>query len=485
MEIKLKEIWQRVIGSELSSHHQIDAESDFFHIGGNSLALVNVQGLIKTELNVELTLVQLFENPTLGALARQIDPSREAIREGIISSKTVPDMTEIPLSLSSTSTRRIEWQQETAISDDLYELEINPEPKDQGLPFKTVVITGATGFLGKELLRRMIHDNHIDKIHAIAVRRRKSDLPAIFSDPKVELHQGDLKALRLGLSEAKAREIFAETDAVIHNGADVSFMKAYTSLFKANVGSTRELVKLCLPFHVPIHFVSSAGVAHLSGKTSFSEESVAAFEPPRNGTDGYIATKWVSERFLELVSEKFSVPVWIHRPSNITGDDAPDLDIMTNILTFSKKMCKVPISSTWRGTLDFVSVERVAADILDKVKNDSAHTSGMVKYVHECGDLEVAVNDMKSSLERQTGQKFEATSLGEWTKAAVAEGLDELVATYLNSASKASFIFPKLLKTGCRRPQIDNGMEGGARRANLSQFSLGGDLSKVVISFLT
>lgn len=474
---KLKEIWQRVLGDELTSLHQIEAESDFFHIGGNSITLVNVQGFIKSELNVELSLVQLFENPTLGALIREIDATSEAINDETVSSMTAPEMVKISPPSSYTA-GRIDWAQETAMTDDLYELEINPEPKDQGLPFKTVVITGATGFLGKEMIRQMIDDTHIDKIHAIAVRRRKSDLPAIFSNPKVDLHQGDLKAPRLGLSEGKARKIFAEADAAIHNGADVSFMKTYTSLSKANVGSTRELVKLCLPFHVPIHFVSSAGVAHLSGKTLFSEESVAAFQPPQDGTDGYIATKWASERILELVSEKFSIPVWIHRPSNITGEDAPDLDIMTNILNFSKMMRKVPVSRAWQGTLDFVSVERVAADILDEVKNDSAHQGGMVKYVHESGELEIAVDDMKLSLERQTGQKFESMSLEEWTQAAVAEGLNELVAAYLNSAAEMSFVFPKLLKADRRRPTTAMRTNGGERRASPPKSSLGETLRR-------
>jgi hybrid polyketide synthase/nonribosomal peptide synthetase ACE1 len=189
----------------------------------------------------------------------------------------------------------IDWEKETALTDDLYDTEISSAPKDRRLAFKTVAITGATGFLGKEILRRMIDDVHIDEIHAIAVRRRVSDLPTIFSDAKVQVHRGDLNAPGLGLSEAKAKEIFGETDAVIHNGADASFLKSYKTLSRTNVGSTRELVKLCLPSRVPIHFISSASVAHLSGQPSFGEYSVAEFEPPGDGSDGYTATKWASE----------------------------------------------------------------------------------------------------------------------------------------------------------------------------------------------
>lgn len=449
-ESELRDIWKQVLGDDIMSIHQVNSDTDFFHIGGTSLALIKVQTLIKSSFATEIPVVQLFEHSTLGAMMKQINPPDDFafIQEG---DPAAPSLNEI------------NWEKETALTDDLYEAEIDVTPKDQGLGFKTVAITGASGFLGKEILRQMIDDVHIDKIHVIALRRRKSDLPAIFSDPKVRVHQGNLNAPRLGLSKAKAQEIFAETDAVIHNGADVSFLKTYQSLSKVNVGSTRELVKLCLGNRVPIHFISSASVAHLSGETSFGEGSVSAFSPPPDGSDGYTATKWASERFLELVGERFSLPIWIHRPSSITGDDAPALDLMTNMLQFSKMMRKVPSSPAWSGTLDFVSVENAAYGIMQEVKNDSAHPNGMVKYVYESGDLEIAVQDMKGSLELQAGEKYEMVDIETWTRDAVTEGLDQLIATYLQTAADLPIVFPKLLRSESKRPRIE---EIGAPRTS-------------------
>jgi hybrid polyketide synthase/nonribosomal peptide synthetase ACE1 len=83
------------------------------------------------------------------------------------------------------------------------------------IPFKTVVITGSTGFLGKELLTRMVADEGIEKIYAIAVRKPKSNLPTIFSDPKVEVHGGDPAAPLLDSSVATAKEILTVADSVI------------------------------------------------------------------------------------------------------------------------------------------------------------------------------------------------------------------------------------------------------------------------------
>ena len=97
----------------------------------------------------------------------------------------------------------------------------------------------------------------------------------------------------------------------------------------------------------------------------------------------------------------------------------------------------------------------------------------MVKYVHESGELEVAAYDTKPSLERQTGQKLKSMSLGEWTKAAVAEDLDELVAAYPNSAAEMPFVFPELLKAECRNPAIAMRTNEGERRADPPESSLG------------
>lgn len=452
-EIILQGLWADLLSIELDT---IGADDSFFSKGGDSVKAMRLTSLAKS-VHIKLIVADIFNNPVLCDMAAiaVFEDEKASIR--INSFASAPTETSLANEhggvvieqvgsqpITTTSAGSINWARESAVTDDLYEIDIYPKSSKQLRSFKTVVITGATGFLGKELIRQMIDDTRIEKIQAIAIRRCKSELPAIFSHPKIELHHGDLSAPLLGLTPEKAKCIFAEADAVIHNGADVSFFKTYKSLSKTNVGSTRELIKLCLPSRVQMHFVSSAGVAHLSDRSSFGEESITAFEPPTDGTDGYTATKWASERFLELVSEKFNLPIWIHRPSGITGQGAPDLDLMTNLIKYAKALRKVPISQAWKGTLDFVSVERVAAEILDEVLNDSPDSSGLIKYIHESGDIQIGVDDMQASLEEQTSQKFQAVELNQWTAMAVEAGLDELVAEYFISSAKIPIFFPKL-----------------------------------------
>ncbi|KAI9753134.1 MAG: putative Hybrid PKS-NRPS biosynthetic cluster [Chaenotheca gracillima] len=421
-EAKLRRLWKEVLSDEIATHHTIDAQADFFHVGGSSLLLVSLQHLINKTFGVSMPLFQLFEASTLGGMAARLGDSGKA-----------------------ENSVRIDWEKETQLSADLWQLEalstaIRPAANPQ-----VVLLTGSTGFVGKVILAQLVADSSIKKIHCVAVRKDQKDLPLLFASEKIELHSGDLKLPRLGLSEEGAVRVFGEVDAVVHNGADVSFMKSYQTLSKTNVFSTKELVKLCLPRKSSIHFISSASVTHLSGKDAFDETSAASYPPPTDGSDGYSATKWAGENYLEKASKEFGLPVWIHRPSSVTGDGAPAMDLMSNILKYSWLMKAVPYSASWQGYLDFISVDKVATAVAREV-HDNKPKSGSLTYLFESGDLELPVEDIQAALEKETNSQFAVLSVKEWASRAQNAGLDALVAIYLGGAESTPLVFPRLLK---------------------------------------
>ncbi|RKH58570.1 type I polyketide synthase [Corallococcus llansteffanensis] len=74
VEATLEEIWRRLLGVE-----RVDPHENFFDLGGNSLIGLKVIGEVKRRLGVDVPVVALFANPTLGALARLLArPSDEA-----------------------------------------------------------------------------------------------------------------------------------------------------------------------------------------------------------------------------------------------------------------------------------------------------------------------------------------------------------------------------------------------------------------------
>ncbi|KAL9130700.1 MAG: hypothetical protein Q9217_001179 [Psora testacea] len=422
-ETQLKQVWERILSKDVANFYTIGAEADFFHVGGNSLLLVRLQAQIQQTFGAVLPLVQLFEASTLGGMASQIDNSW--VRE------MAP----------------IDWESETKFCFDSLPIESVSRVKRPASSPRVVILTGSTGFLGKAILRQLMANANIEKIHCVAMR--KDPNRQLLNDfGKVVEHKGDLTLPLLGLSEQDATSVFGEADTIIHNGADVSFLKTYHSLKRPNVESTKELAKMALGRQIPFHFVSTAGVAVLTKEDQFGEVSAASYLPPRDGSNGYTASKWASERYLEQVSEHGDLPVWIHRPSSIIDDGAPDLDIMHNLLKYSRLLKAVPDTDRMAGYFDFISVDRVAEGLVREVVQGSGGPRQPVRYVHASGELVLPVAGLKGFLEEESASEFLALPLSEWTVRAAEMGLDGMVAAYLDTLRDLEdpILFPRLVK---------------------------------------
>lgn len=446
MESRLLQLWEQVISHEVLSQHTINKESDFFHVGGSSILLVRLRAEAEKTFATTVSLFRLFEASTLGGMAALVDSTATFVAvnpsSGHSGGTSILDVDAVVQPGQS-----IDWEAETAVSPSL--LQMRAAPKLSGKP-RVVVLTGATGFLGQAILKHLLEDSIIQKIHCLAVRRDVSaDLPVLFDSPKVVVHRGDLAMPCFGLSEDAVSSIFSEAHAVIHNGADVSFMKSYASLKPINVSSTRELVRLSLPHRVSFHYISTASVAQLTREHRWAQQSVKAYPPPP-ATDGYVASKWASERYLEKVSDQCATaapPMWIHRPSSIRGADAPQTDLVTNLLQFAKEVRAVPATTAWSGWLDFVSVGSAARQIVDEVCKDQSRP-GSVKYLYESGEEVIPLADLGDVLGRETGSKFAQLPVEEWVARAEAQGLSPLLGEFLRAHADVPLIFTRLDKDG-------------------------------------
>ncbi|KOS21562.1 Nonribosomal peptide synthetase 14 [Escovopsis weberi] len=346
-EEKLKNVWKAALpGNGLGI--QIRKTSDFFSVGGNSLLLIRLRAAIGNAFGVGISLADLFHASTLESLAGRIDCR----------------------SPNSHQTQKIDWKAEMTLDATLPIAKtvrhLMPTPSEQPI---TVILTGSTGFLGREIVRHLIGHPLIARVHCVAVRQGRS-LPA--SD-KLVVHNGDLSARFLGLSEADAQDVFSTASAIIHNGAEVSHMKTYQTLRSTNVESTRQLIELALrtanDMGAPVpsfHFISSAGVGGLAIAPEFPEMSVVPYPPAAEEPNGYIAAKYVSECLLESASRRLGLPVTIHRPSNISGPGVQDRDIVHSIWRWSERMRAAPdlVAAGATGAFDFVGVNTCAAGIV-------------------------------------------------------------------------------------------------------------------------
>ena len=125
--------------------------------------------------------------------------------------------------------------------------------------FREVLLTGATGFVGRFLLRDLLRQDDSLVVHCLvradgvehgfARIRAALEHAEIWDDafgPRIRVVAGDIRAPRLGLSDTKFDDLCRRIDAVYHLAADLSLVSSYASIRDVNATSLRNVLALCL-----------------------------------------------------------------------------------------------------------------------------------------------------------------------------------------------------------------------------------------------
>ncbi|KAH7322436.1 putative hybrid NRPS/PKS enzyme [Stachybotrys elegans] len=367
----LKTVWQDVLGNkELGV--DITPSSNFFLVGGNSLLVIRLQARIRQMFSVTIRIVDLLSSNSLGQMARKIE-------EGI-------------------DVEPLDWEKETTpptIPGFLQGI-----PKATPTTKKTLLVTGATGYLGRRVVAKLVSDPTVEKIHCVAIRDKSSETTRKLPDsPKLQLYDGNLSFPLLGLSEQEFRVLATEVNTILHLGGVRSFWDNYHVLQPTNVQSTKELVKLAAINQVPIHYISTFGA--LSDDANAGPAASAAGNPPAvDGSNGYVASRWASERILERSADALGIPYTIHRflPTSEQLTPGKILDEFTQFVDLSGVM---PEMAGWEGRMDMMPAEQA----VDKVYQPLLEQQPKSTFIHHQSPIGVEVAALRAHLEKQRGDK--------------------------------------------------------------------------------
>ncbi|WP_433664812.1 carboxylic acid reductase [Nocardia sp. CA-128927] len=211
-----------------------------------------------------------------------------------------------------------------------------PRPSTQ---VRTVLLTGASGFLGRYLTLEWLERLSLVGGKLICLVRAKDDAAARArldktfdsGDPELLRHYrtlaadhleviaGDKGELNLGLDQQTWQRLADTVDVIVDPAALVNHLLPYSQLFGPNVVGTAELIRIALTTKLkPFTYVSTIGVGAQIEPSSFTEAAdIRAASPVRTVDDGYANgysnSKWAGEVLLRAANELCGLPVAVFR----------------------------------------------------------------------------------------------------------------------------------------------------------------------------
>jgi long-chain acyl-CoA synthetase len=252
----------------------------------------------------------------------------------------------------------------------------------------TVLLTGGTGFLGMELIARMLeHDEGPDIV--VAVRARdEQDVEARLATLLAQLYEtvppsarrlsgvrADLSASGLGMAVKDRRALRERVDRVVHCAASISFSLPLQEARDINVAGTRRVLDLARELPALERFVH-VSTAYVAGRTpGVYSESHAGGSGFRNT---YERTKMEAEHTVAMTDD---VPSVVVRPSIVVGESDSGWTSAFNVLYW-------PLQAFARGLLDTVPadpagvVDMVPVDYVAEVIERAAFAPGVSGRFH-------------------------------------------------------------------------------------------------------
>jgi thioester reductase-like protein len=247
-----------------------------------------------------------------------------------------------------------------------------------------VFLTGATGFMGMEVLARLVERGD-RQIYALVrgaddseaderlrnILRRSTGSDRNVGD-RVLAVRGDVEQPGLGLSEDRQSGLADRVSDVLHIAASVSFTLPLEQARAINVEGTRHVLEFAERCRRSGDFrgYSHVSTAYVAG-THTGEFREDDFDLGQGFHNTYEQTKFESERLVRSYANR--LPIQVFRPSIIVGDSntgwTSAFNVMYTPLKAFQRHNVLAVPARRRTPVDVVPVDFVADAVVELVEN--------------------------------------------------------------------------------------------------------------------
>ncbi|WP_129649574.1 non-ribosomal peptide synthetase family protein [Peristeroidobacter agariperforans] len=301
IEQRLAQIWQELLGLQ-----QVGRQDNFFETGGHSMLAIKALSRTNEMLGCALRVVDIYMYPTIRELAARI-------RGG-----SVPDEELVDLESEAILVRSVR----------------GAGAVEGGGRRQKVLLTGATGFVGRFLLARLLQEERAGVYCLVRAtseylgmaRIKKTlqiwDLWRDEYEQRITAVLGDLRLPRLGLDDEWYSRLARSIDSIYHCATSMNHLESYAMAKAANVGGVSELLKLAVTERTKlVNYVSTFSVfSPLTSEAARVINERSSIDGERHPVScGYAASKWVGEKIL-LKAQDRGIPCNVFRIGLVWAD---------------------------------------------------------------------------------------------------------------------------------------------------------------------
>lgn len=238
-----------------------------------------------------------------------------------------------------------------------------------------ILITGATGFLGKHLIKEIAPI--ASKIYILS---RNIHQDSFTQYKNFEIVQGDITELDVIKDRDIKNRILSECDIVIHAAALYDLKADYADLYLQNVMGTKNILNLITKATSLKAFYYVSTIAVADEQSEYIDETSL----PERSTffDNYSKTKYHAEKLVREFSKSHqNIPIRIFRPGVIVGDSINGkigningpyyfLELLKKYKHLLKNIAIIPLTFNPKSKLSLIPVDHVANFIFLIIKRD-------------------------------------------------------------------------------------------------------------------
>jgi len=255
-----------------------------------------------------------------------------------------------------------------------------------------ILVTGATGFIGKAYVRALVAENRGYDI-CCAVRRT-SDID--------ELRSLGLKSVHFDLDDPDTFEPAVKgMDTVVHFAANFNFHATRRSLQKYNVEATMMLAEACIRRGVE-HFIYCSSTESVGVVVNGTE--VSDYRPD----DEYGRSKRDAERILLTMKDERNLPVTIVRPSGVFGPG--DRYVFKETIEAVDHGVVKALPGSGKDVIHFTFIDDIIQGFLKITGNPTS--VGQIYIL--CSDKPQTYNEMFETIAKELGRKASIHHVPVW-----------------------------------------------------------------------